>query len=60
MAGVARTPITPVRVPLDLKEAAVTRAQEDGLALSAVVIAALRDYVSGTWAPRSDNAHPDA
>lgn len=52
MADVARTPITPVRIPTELKEQAAEKAREAGTTLSAVVIAAVADYVSGKWEPR--------
>ena len=39
-------------VPRDLQRAARARAVSEGTTLSAVLVLALRDYASGTWAPR--------
>lgn len=48
MPNQPKTPITPVRIPLDLKTRVKTKAAAEGTNLSAVVIAALEQYVAET------------
>ncbi|KKK99435.1 hypothetical protein LCGC14_2632790 [marine sediment metagenome] len=40
-----KTPITPFKMPLDLKEAAKKQADKEGLSLSQFVYKAIRSYI---------------
>ncbi len=40
-----KTPITPFKMPLDLKEAAKKQANKEGLSLSQLVYKAIREYL---------------
>jgi len=40
------TPITPIRLPLDIKAAANKRADEDGTNLTQLIIRAINEYLS--------------
>jgi predicted HicB family RNase H-like nuclease len=40
-----KTPQTPFRIPAELKEAAVEKAQAEGRTLTDVVLTALRQYI---------------
>ena len=53
LARTARTGIYLVRgLPRDLQRSARARAVAEGTTLSAVLVAALRDYAAGQWTPR--------
>jgi hypothetical protein len=55
LTRVAKSGIYLVRgVPHDLQCAARVRAASDGTTLTAVLVAALREYAAGTWTPRRD------
>ena len=55
LTRVARTGIYLVRgVPRDLQGAARVRAAREGTTLSAILVAALREYAAVTWSPRRD------
>ncbi len=43
-----KTPITPFKMPLDLKEAAKKQANKEGLSLSQFVYKAIRHYIKST------------
>lgn len=59
LTRVAQTGIYLVRgVPRELQCAARVRAAGEGTTLSAVLVAALREYAAGTWTPRRDTMSP--
>ena len=44
------TPITPIRLPLDIKQVAKKRANEDGTNLTQLIIKAINEYLNKpTW-----------
>ncbi|MFW6776083.1 hypothetical protein ACOACO_17500 [Nocardioides sp. CPCC 205120] len=48
-----KTPSRNVRVPDDLWTAAQAKAKSEGLTVSAVIVAALQDYVAAGWSEAS-------
>jgi hypothetical protein len=44
-------------VPREVQRAARVRAASEGTTLRRVLVRALREYASGTWTPRLDDAH---
>lgn len=51
MRTVSDTPITPVRMPVELRRAVQAKAETEGTNLSAIVRAAMQDYLDGKWTP---------